>query len=159
MWQEFDAWVQEQGAPPLDDLEFIHTSPAANLYVYPEEADYVDRRALDSTWHRMDSSVRETVDDYELPAEVRDRPEGTGLVYLSLGSLGGADVDLMNRLVSRLNRAAATVCPSYPTGGSHVSAGAAACRQKAIRQAVADIGSAELTARLDPVRAFPLASR
>ena len=64
MWEAFNAWVVEQGAPPLADLEFIHESDAANLYVFPEEADYTDRRPLSSTWHRMDSSVRETDDQY-----------------------------------------------------------------------------------------------
>jgi MGT family glycosyltransferase len=52
----------------------------------------------------MDSSVRETDDVYELPEAVRDRPEGSGLIYLSLGSLGGADVDLMRRIVDVLSR-------------------------------------------------------
>jgi MGT family glycosyltransferase len=104
MWEAFNAWVVEQGADPLPELEFIHASTAANLYVFPEEADYTDRRPLDATWHRMDSSVRETDDDYEVPAAVRDRPEGSALVYLSLGSLGGADVDLMRRLVDVLGR-------------------------------------------------------
>jgi MGT family glycosyltransferase len=104
MWESFNAWVKEQGAPGLPDLEFIHTSDAANLYVYPREADYTDSRPLDRTWHRMDSSVRETDDDYVLPAEVRDRPSGSALVYLSLGSLGGADVSLMRRLIDVLGR-------------------------------------------------------
>jgi MGT family glycosyltransferase len=104
MWESFNAWVVEQGAQPLPDLEFIHTSEHANLYVFPEEADYTDRRPLDATWHRMDSSVRETDEAYELPAEVVDRPRGSALVYLSLGSLGSADVDLMKRLVDVLGR-------------------------------------------------------
>jgi UDP:flavonoid glycosyltransferase YjiC (YdhE family) len=52
----------------------------------------------------MDSSVRETDEPYELPAAVRDRPDGSALVYLSLGSLGSADVDLMRRLVDVLGR-------------------------------------------------------
>jgi MGT family glycosyltransferase len=104
MWTDFDAWVQEQGAPPLPDLEFIHTSPVLNLYVYPEELDYVDRRPLDPSWQRLDSSVRETDPDVELPPLVTDRPAGSGLVYLSLGSLGSADVDLMRRLVDVLGR-------------------------------------------------------
>jgi len=104
MWQAFDAWVQEQGAPPLPDLEFIHTSEALNLYVYPEELDYTDQRPLDGTWHRLESSVRETEPGFELPAVVADRPEGSGLVYLSLGSLGSADVELMKRLIEVLGR-------------------------------------------------------
>lgn len=104
MWETFNAWVVEQGARPLPDLEFIHTSDVANLYVFPEEADYTDARPLDSTWHRMDSSVRETDVAYDLPAEVTDRPADSALVYLSLGSLGSADVDLMKRLVDVLSR-------------------------------------------------------
>jgi MGT family glycosyltransferase len=103
-WEAFNSWVVEQGAPALPELEFIHASDAANLYVFPAEADYTGRRPLDSTWHRMDSSVRETDEDYEVPAALRDRPEGSALVYLSLGSLGGADVDLMRRLIDVLGR-------------------------------------------------------
>jgi len=103
-WEAFDAWVVEQGAPPLPDLEFVHTSEQANLYVFPQEADYTDARPLDTTWHRMDSSVRETDEQYAVPAEVADRPAGSALIYLSLGSLGSADVELMKRLVDVLGR-------------------------------------------------------
>ncbi len=67
MWSAFNEWVQQQGAPALPELEFIHESEAANLYVYPTEADYTDVRPLNDTWHRMDSSVRETDDNYHLP--------------------------------------------------------------------------------------------
>lgn len=106
MWRDFNAWVREQGAPELPDLEFMPrggaANPAANLYVYPAEADYLDARPLDDTWTRMDSSVRETDDEYPLPAAVADRPADSALVYLSLGSLGGADVALMQRLVDVL---------------------------------------------------------
>ncbi|HET7902266.1 MAG TPA: nucleotide disphospho-sugar-binding domain-containing protein [Candidatus Nanopelagicales bacterium] len=104
LWSSFNDWVQDQGAPALPDLEFVHTSDHANLYVFPQEADYTDVRPLDATWHRMDSSVRGTDAHYELPAELADRPEGSALIYLSLGSLGSADVDLMKRLVEVLGR-------------------------------------------------------
>ena len=104
MWETYNAWVVAQGAPPLPDLEFIHASEAANLYVFPQEADYTDRRPLTDSWHRMDSSVRETDGDYAIPEAVRVRPEGSALIYLSLGSLGGADVDLMRRLIDVLGR-------------------------------------------------------
>ncbi|WP_242492296.1 glycosyltransferase, partial [Agromyces binzhouensis] len=100
LWESFDAWVQEQGAPPLPDLEFIHPGDA-NLYVFPEELDYTDERPLDETWHRLDSSVRETEQaPADLPASFTDgsRP----LAYFSLGSLGSADVDLMKRVIAAL---------------------------------------------------------
>jgi MGT family glycosyltransferase len=101
-WAAFNDWVLEQGAPPLPDLEFIHASKALNLYVYPQVVDYTDRRPLDATWRRLDSSVRGTDADVELPPVVTDRPQGSALVYLSLGSLGSADVGLMRRLVEVL---------------------------------------------------------
>ena len=102
MWEAFNAFVREQGAPALPDLEFMPTSRDLNLYVYPEAADYTDRRPLDGTWRRLDSSVRQTDAEVELPSLVTDRPEGSRLIYLSLGSLGSADVALMRRLVSVL---------------------------------------------------------
>jgi MGT family glycosyltransferase len=102
MWADFDAWVRAQGADALPELEFMPRANAANLYVYPAEADYLDARPLDGSWTRMDSSVRETDEDYTLPAEVVDRPDDSALIYLSLGSLGGADVELMQRLVDVL---------------------------------------------------------
>lgn len=104
LWSDFNAWVQAQGANGLPDLEFMPRDNAANLYVYPTEADYTDRRPLDGSWTRLDSSVRETDEDYELPAAVADRPAGSSLVFLSLGSLGSADVSLMQRLIDVLAR-------------------------------------------------------
>jgi len=101
-WAAFDDWVRDQGARPLPDLEFMHASETLNLYVYPEVADYNDRRPLDLTWRRLDSSVRATDAAFELPEFRADRPAGSALIYLSLGSLGSADVELMRRLVSVL---------------------------------------------------------
>jgi MGT family glycosyltransferase len=102
MWQAFDGWVREQGAPKLGHLEFIHASSELNLYVYPEVVDYTARRPLGATWERLDSSVRQTDGTVELPDLVTDRLAGSALVYLSLGSLGSADVVLMKRLVGVL---------------------------------------------------------
>jgi MGT family glycosyltransferase len=100
MHADFDAFVQERGAPPLPDLEFIHESPWLNLYVYPSEADYPRTQPLAPTWHRLESSVRGTDEAWQLSDELAGR-EGA-LVYLSLGSLGSADVELMRRLVDAL---------------------------------------------------------
>ncbi|MGW0313332.1 glycosyltransferase [Streptomyces flavidovirens] len=95
LWTSFNAWVVEQGAPPLSDLEFIHESRTTNLYVYPEAADYP--RELGPTWRRLDSCVRET------DTGSFDVPPGEGaLIYFSLGSLGSADVELMRRIIGVL---------------------------------------------------------
>jgi MGT family glycosyltransferase len=94
LWQDFDAFMRDSGASALPDLEFIHDSPLLNLYLYPEEADYTRTRPLADTWHRLDSCVRATDAEWE--------EDFAADVYLSLGSLGSADVDLMRRLVATL---------------------------------------------------------
>jgi UDP:flavonoid glycosyltransferase YjiC (YdhE family) len=106
MWMDFDAFCRENGDRGLryGDLgpEFIGESPYLNLYSYPAEADYERAQALGPTWHRLDSTVREPEATYELPPELAER--GGALIYLSLGSLGSADVELMQRLVDVLAR-------------------------------------------------------
>ena len=104
MWQDFDTFMRDHGAPDLAwrDVgpEFIHESDWLNLYAYPAEVEYERSRPLPPTWHRVDSTVRATDAAWDLPASLRDRP-GT-VIYLSLGSLGSADVGLMQRLVDVL---------------------------------------------------------
>ncbi|GAB2481320.1 glycosyltransferase [Streptosporangium sandarakinum] len=99
LWSAFNEWCVEQGTEPLPDLDFIHEGDL-NLYVYPEIADYTDARPLDERWHRLDSSVRETDAEFELPESLASR-DGA-LVYFSLGSLGSADVELMQRVIDVL---------------------------------------------------------
>jgi len=101
-WNAFNEWCQAQGTPPLPQRDFMHTSPHANIYVYPRELDYTDARPLGGTWHRIDSSVRETEEQYVVSPELSDRPADSGLIYLSLGSLGSADIGLMQRLIDVL---------------------------------------------------------
>lgn len=100
LWEGFNDWVVSQGAPPLGELEFIHSSEHLNLYLYPQLADYQRSVPLDHTWQRLPSSVRATDEPFEVPSELAS---GDGaLLYLSLGSLGGADVELMQRLIDVL---------------------------------------------------------
>jgi MGT family glycosyltransferase len=99
LWGEFNEWFVKQGAPPLPDLEFIGQG-AVNLYVYPEIADYARSSPLGASWHRIDSSVRQTDAAFTIPAQLA---EGSGaLIYFSLGSLGSADVGLMRRVIACL---------------------------------------------------------
>ena len=97
---EFSAFCEERGAGPLVDGDLMHASEYLNLYVYPAELDYPRTAPLEPTWHRIDTCVRGTDETFELPAELAAR-DGA-LVYLSLGSLGSADVELMRRLVEIL---------------------------------------------------------
>jgi MGT family glycosyltransferase len=104
LWSGFNEWMREQGAPPLPDLEFIHESDRLNLSVYPDAADYLRTDPLPPTWHRLESSVRDTEEPWSVPGTLLDQDGDGLLVYLSLGSLGSADVDLMRRLVDVLSR-------------------------------------------------------
>jgi UDP:flavonoid glycosyltransferase YjiC (YdhE family) len=104
MWADFDAFCRDHGETGLSygelGPEFIAESPHLNLYSYPAEADYERAKPLGPTWHRLDSTVRAPEATWELPADLAVR-DGA-LIYLSLGSLGSADVALMQRLVDVL---------------------------------------------------------
>ena len=94
---EFSEFCVERGAPPLPDGEFIHESPFLNLYLYPADTDYERSRRLGAAWQRLGSCVRR-------PDQVPGHVQGPGraVLYLSLGSLGSADVALMQKLIDTL---------------------------------------------------------
>jgi MGT family glycosyltransferase len=93
----FSEFCVERGAPPLPELELIHESSWLNLTIYPDELDYPRSRPLGERWRNLQTSVRATDAPWSPP-----EPDERALVYLSLGSLGSADVPLMKRLVSEL---------------------------------------------------------
>ena len=95
--REFSEFCVAHGAPPLPEGEFIHESPFLNLYLYPPDADYERSHPLGQAWDRLGSCVRR-------PDRVPDQVQGPGraIVYLSLGSLGSADVGLMQKLIDTL---------------------------------------------------------
>jgi UDP:flavonoid glycosyltransferase YjiC (YdhE family) len=109
MWADFDAFCRDHGAGGLSwdaaaglGPDFMHESPYLNLYSYPVEVDYARARPLASTWHQLDSTVRAAEATWSLPGRLGGGPGA--LIYLSLGSLGSADVGLMQRLVDVLGR-------------------------------------------------------
>ncbi len=93
----FSEFCRERGAPPLAPLEMIHESPWLNLYLSPRDLDYPRSAALGPGWHNIEACVRSTDEPWQPPED-----DGRRLVYLSLGSLGSADVELMRRLVELL---------------------------------------------------------
>jgi MGT family glycosyltransferase len=96
--REFSELFVDCGAPPLPEGEFVHESPFLNLYLYPTAADYERQRPLDATWKRLGSCVREPDGDFAVPGGPRPA------IYLSLGSLGSADVGLMQKLIDTLGQ-------------------------------------------------------
>jgi MGT family glycosyltransferase len=97
---EFDEFCRERGAPPLPELEFIHSSPALNLYLYPREVDYPRANPLGPGWHNLEACVRTTDAAWELPERLAGGDDP--LLYLSLGSLASGDVELMQGLIGAL---------------------------------------------------------
>jgi MGT family glycosyltransferase len=95
--RELSDFCVDRGAPPLPEGEFIHESTFLNLYLYPPDADYERSRPLGPAWHRLGSCVRRS----DLITGRVSEP-GRGVLYLSLGSLGSADVALMQKLIDTL---------------------------------------------------------
>ncbi len=94
---DFDEFCRSHGAPPLPELDFMHESPWLNLSLYPREVDYAREQPIAPTWHNLEANVRSTDAPWD------GAPNGDGpLVYLSLGSLGSADVELMRTLIASL---------------------------------------------------------
>jgi MGT family glycosyltransferase len=96
LWADFDEFCRRRGAPPLPELELIHTSPHLNLWIYPDEVDYARAKPLGRPWDNLQASVRTTDAPYDV--ERGDEP----VVYLSLGSLASGDVELMRGLIGSL---------------------------------------------------------
>jgi MGT family glycosyltransferase len=96
----FSAFCVERGAPALPPGEFVHESDDLNLYIYPDAVDYARERPLGPAWRNLQAAVRTTDDAWEVPAALGDGPGK--LIYLSLGSLGSADVELMQGLVDTM---------------------------------------------------------
>ncbi len=71
--------------------------------MFPEELDYTDIRQLPSNWYRFDCFMRSAEkENFEIPEKLRNK--SGKLIYLSMGSMGGTDVELMKRLVSILSK-------------------------------------------------------
>jgi MGT family glycosyltransferase len=96
----FSEFCQGHGAPPLPRDDFMHESPWLNLYLYPDEVDYPRARPLGPHWHNLQACVRATDAAWDVP-EALAGADGP-LIYLSLGSLGSADVELMRKLIASL---------------------------------------------------------
>ncbi len=100
---DFSDYCQQRGAPPLRSYDFIHQSPWLNLYLFPDVIDYPRARPLGPHWQNLGACVRATDEPWQLPEKFVGG--GEPLIYLSLGSLGSADVELMRKLVGELAEA------------------------------------------------------
>lgn len=92
----YNAFRRASGLPPLPAGQFIEASPVLNLLLSPEPVRYVRDRPLDpALWTYLEGCVRQ-----EAPYDVPVLPDNRGpLVYLSFGSLGAIDTDLIGRMI------------------------------------------------------------
>lgn len=101
LYDTYNAYWRSFGYPdlPLDPISYIPISPYLNIYMYPEELDYKEYPL--KNWKRCDCLVRDfQATKFELPENIRNKPGK--LIFLSIGSLASADVNLMKRLTSML---------------------------------------------------------
>lgn len=80
--------------------EFFEASPHMNLLLYPEPVKFKRAKALsESQFQYLEGCVREEK-DYQVPEFTahNDKP----LIYVSYGSLGAGDVELLKRMISAL---------------------------------------------------------
>ena len=98
-------WYNSMGAPVLTatTASFLHpVSKYLNVYMYPKELDYEETQPLAPNWKQVDGFVRTTDDTFEIPESLRGRPGK--LVFLSMGSFGCANLELMTRVTAILGK-------------------------------------------------------
>ncbi len=98
--EDFNAFLASCGEEPYPLGQFFEASPHMNLLLYPEPVKFARAEPLDpARFQYLEGCVREeeayAVPDFEANA---DKP----LLYVSYGSLGAGDTDLLKRVVAAL---------------------------------------------------------
>jgi len=97
--------MTEEGFPTVEVNKPYSESPYLNIYGYPEELDYTDIRPIPEKWCRIDAFMRKGEQEFKIPEKFRERDEQKSkLIYLSMGSMGSVDVNLMKRFVKILSK-------------------------------------------------------
>ncbi|XP_054163835.1 NDP-glycosyltransferase YjiC-like [Oppia nitens] len=102
---KYNEWLQELGLPIHNSDNFLPISPFLNIYGYPEELDYLDVRPLPDNFYRIDAFRRKDPKEFKIPDKLENRDKTKSkLIYLSMGSMGSVDVNLMKRFVEILSK-------------------------------------------------------
>lgn len=94
---DFNEFLKANGEKPYPLGQFFEASPFLNLLLYPEPVKFKRSQPLDpARFQYLEGCVREEA-PYEVPtfAKHNDKP----LLYISFGSLGAGDTDLLKRLI------------------------------------------------------------
>ena len=98
--EKFNNFISGCGEKPYPLGEFFETSPYLNLLLYPEPVKFKRENSLDpNKFKYLHGCVREEK-EYTVP--VFKKNNDGKLIYLSFGSLGSGDTDLLKRLISVL---------------------------------------------------------
>ena len=100
--EDFNHFLESCGEQTYPLGEFFESSPYMNLLLYPEPLKYERQIPLDpARFQYLEGCVRQEK-DYEVPTFKRanDAP----LIYLSFGSLGSGDTDLLRRMIDLFGR-------------------------------------------------------
>ena len=98
--EKFNNFLKECGEEEYPLGEFFEPSPYLNLLLYPEAVKFKRSKKLDDNlFHYLHGCVRKE-EDYTVPSFKKNN-DGK-LIYLSFGSLGSGDIDLMKRLIETL---------------------------------------------------------
>ena len=98
---DYNAFLAENDEAPYHLGEFFEPSPTMNLLLYPEPVAFERETPLDpGQFQYLEGCVREE-DPYEVPTfkANNDKP----LLYVSFGSLGSGDTDLLKRIIKTLS--------------------------------------------------------
>ena len=99
---DFNAFLETCGESPYPIGEFFEPSPYMNLLLYPEPLQYSRKNSLDPQQYQYLEGCVRSEKEYELP----DFGSGnkSPLIYLSFGSLGSGDTDLLKRMIDVLGK-------------------------------------------------------
>ncbi|NP_001310048.1 uncharacterized UDP-glucosyltransferase YjiC-like [Tetranychus urticae] len=81
---------------------FVDIPQSFGFYHYPAELDYTECEPRRPNWYRVDAWIRQPDLDTEfvIPQKLQDKPGR--LIFFSLGSLGSADLVVMNKIIAIL---------------------------------------------------------
>jgi MGT family glycosyltransferase len=97
---DYNEFLASTGEAAYPIGQFFEASPHMNLLLYPEAVKFERGHALDpNQFQYLEGCVRKEV-PYEVPTFTKngDKP----LIYISFGSLGAGDTELLKRLISTI---------------------------------------------------------
>ncbi len=97
---DYNSFLAQTGEEPYPLGQFFEPSPYLNLLLYPEQVKFKRSKPLDpNLFQYLEGCVRKEA-PYKVP-EFKKNNKGP-LVYVSFGSLGAGDTDLLKRIISTL---------------------------------------------------------